>query len=1168
MRIKLLHLAAFGPFTDQRLDFGDGRGLAVVRGRNEAGKTSALRALTQLFYGIFHQSTDMFLHTEAGALAVRGVLDFDGDGILDVTRYKRRKNDLVDASGEPVAQERLAALMGGVDKKTFELLFGIDQERLAGGGEELLRTGGALGESLFSAASGLKGLREVTQRLHAEAEALYTPLGRSGKRISSLMAEYKALRKEQNQAATSTTHWKELSRTVARLDRERGELQGQLDALARERARLERLAAAAAPARRVRELAEALEGFKDAVVLPEDFFRQRLEAESGLDQAGREAREARAALDAARGALAGLGVDRALADAEELVMRLYREADTHATARRDDLGLARESRVLADEARALLASLGRGEDLEAAADLQPTRAHAARLRDLASRHGVLEAREADARAKASALEAELAAALREAERAPAGADVAEVDDILERAAQGGLGAQLEQSRANLEAEAKRARDDLARLGLWGGEIADMAAVDVPLEAAVLEFEARMRGAEGDLHDAREASEAARDAREQARSDVESSAAAGAVPSLDDLRAARGLRDQGWALARRALEGGEPDPGDLEAYLAGHEGAALPLALDADIRRADGVADGLYQGADRVARRMQAETALAREERRVAAAGEREARARAALEEISAQWRELWRPAGVAPRTPAEMRSWLSGWTDLRRRLAEQDKARGDIEALRARSEALAGALAEALRRMGEDPGQDGLESLLAQARAARKRHADLRARAEERSRKAADVAAQLDAARSEADRAGRELKAWAEQWAPCVEPLGLAPGALPSEALAVLDALGELAVALDKKRTLDHRRAGIEENFAAYAQAVAQAVERLAPDLAGAEPEAAVNGLHERLLQAREDAREHRRLEAEAERLAAAVESAESRAAGFADVLVRLCSEAGCPGAEGLAGAERRGRERAALEAELAQARDDVARQTAGEDMAAFSAEARDLDSDQAAADMARLDAELTELSRRRDALNQDLGAARRDVQALDGSSRAAELAQRAQGTAADIQDGLDRYVRLKLAEQVVVREVERYRKANQGPVLTLGGEIFAGLTLGSFAGLEADFDAQGDPVIKGLRPSGERLEVGAMSEGTRDQLYLALRLAGLHRRLEASPPMPFVVDDILVNFDDGRARAALSALADLARRTQVVFFTHHDHLADLAAQAVPADVLRTLSLD
>lgn len=73
------------------------------------------------------------------------------------------------------------------------------------------------------------------------------------------------------------------------------------------------------------------------------------------------------------------------------------------------------------------------------------------------------------------------------------------------------------------------------------------------------------------------------------------------------------------------------------------------------------------------------------------------------------------------------------------------------------------------------------------------------------------------------------------------------------------------------------------------------------------------------------------------------------------------------------------------------------------------------------------------------------------------------------------------------------------------------------------------------------------------MSGGSRDQLYLALRLATLEWRLESSEPIPFIVDDILVNFDDARSRATLQVSADLSERNQVILFTHHGQIVEEA---------------
>ena len=75
------------------------------------------------------------------------------------------------------------------------------------------------------------------------------------------------------------------------------------------------------------------------------------------------------------------------------------------------------------------------------------------------------------------------------------------------------------------------------------------------------------------------------------------------------------------------------------------------------------------------------------------------------------------------------------------------------------------------------------------------------------------------------------------------------------------------------------------------------------------------------------------------------------------------------------------------------------------------------------------------------------------------------------------------------------------------------------------------------------------------MSSGTRDQLFLALRLATLESRLETREPMPFIVDDILINFDDDRTKATLKVLADLSKKNQVILFTHHRQIVEEASQ-------------
>ncbi|HEY3665668.1 MAG TPA: hypothetical protein VGL19_06695 [Polyangiaceae bacterium] len=200
---------------------------------------------------------------------------------------------------------------------------------------------------------------------------------------------------------------------------------------------------------------------------------------------------------------------------------------------------------------------------------------------------------------------------------------------------------------------------------------------------------------------------------------------------------------------------------------------------------------------------------------------------------------------------------------------------------------------------------------------------------------------------------------------------------------------------------------------------------------------------------------------------------------------------------------------------------------------------------------------ELEEELERVDEEHQNLSA---EVRALEAGLQrydAADAADSAQGLsvqAAEIREQALRYARLRLSSVVLRREVERYREQNQGPVLRRASALFPRLTLGSFRGLRAGVEER---QIVALRDDGKEVSVDGLSEGTRYQLYLALRIASLERYLERNPPLPLVLDDILIHFDDQRASAAFEVLGELAARVQILFFTHHARDLQLAAGAI-----------
>jgi uncharacterized protein YhaN len=145
---------------------------------------------------------------------------------------------------------------------------------------------------------------------------------------------------------------------------------------------------------------------------------------------------------------------------------------------------------------------------------------------------------------------------------------------------------------------------------------------------------------------------------------------------------------------------------------------------------------------------------------------------------------------------------------------------------------------------------------------------------------------------------------------------------------------------------------------------------------------------------------------------------------------------------------------------------------------------------------------------------------------------------------------------------------VARLREVGDGGLVRRIGEVFARITGGAYAGVAVDEDEQGRPfliAIEADRTATKRVE--HLSEGTRDQLFMALRLVMLEDYARKAPALPFIADDLLQTFDDyGRTENALAALADLSHHAQVIVLSHQRQLIAVA-RALPAGTVNVCAL-
>lgn len=1127
MRLARLSLSRFGPFTDVELDLGPPGVLTLVVGPNEAGKSTALRALVGLLFGIDERTVDAHLHAPKDLRLGGELIDASGC-VLSVVRRKGRKNTLTTPGGEAIDDAALEGMLGGLTREAYLRGFAIDHARLREGGDALLRGGGEVGQTLFDASRGGRSVQRVLERLKGRAEEIFTPRSRT-KTLNEALARHTAAREALRDQLHDSDAYVVQERAVAERRASLQALDGARRALSLERERLTR-ARRVLPmlAERARKRAE-LEALGPLPLLPSSTRERRVALELELESIRPRRELVALELERKGAALAGLGAPEPLAEvAAQAVQAL---ADRAAVLTRDlpQLPALRARRAeLEDERTRALARL----EVPAAADarrFELSAAAEARLRELSrapERPDAVEADVAHAAERVARLRAEL-------EGLQLGTGRAELGWALEDAKRRSPGERLLALEREAQALRDAERDLLRALSPWAGTAAALADLPLPAEEWLERWGAERERLAREV-DAHAELRAALEVRLRgAERELLALIAASAVPSEAELSALRQQRDR---LLTGLLEGEGPLP----------RSALAPLP--AAVRAADETADRLRREAERVSRRAALEADIAE-----ARTAQTRAEGRAAeLASREQQWTAVWSSSLPHPSlgslSVAELRRWAERARAARAavdaRLAKQhevDQARREVGALRDRLAAL----------LGEGEGAE-LEALLAKAEARSQQLANVAARrveVEARLAAAVETQAELEA---RLGRARAEYDAWQRAWSASVAALGLGDLPTPEEVAVVLEqarALFELEREAERVDAQLERTETESRTLLVDAQALAAS--------AGVGAEAKDGVTLVAMLQKRHAeavARRDRRLEVAADLERARAEAAElaerERAAQAA--LAALLLECGVASREALLEAEARVENHTRLEQELARVERELDEAGDGRTSDELQRETRDLDADLARVRLHELDTELEELDLERQAA---VGAIK---DAEHGLSRfheqtAVDAAEHLELTRHAVLEQAALYVRLTVARGVLAREIERFREENQGPLVGRAARLFAQLTALRYPQLRVEHLDGEQPVLLAVRQDEVTHSLSELSEGTADQLYLALRLASYEHFIARGEPLPLVLDDVLVTFDEARARAALRVLAELARQTQVLLFSHHEHLLTLA---------------
>lgn len=172
----------------------------------------------------------------------------------------------------------------------------------------------------------------------------------------------------------------------------------------------------------------------------------------------------------------------------------------------------------------------------------------------------------------------------------------------------------------------------------------------------------------------------------------------------------------------------------------------------------------------------------------------------------------------------------------------------------------------------------------------------------------------------------------------------------------------------------------------------------------------------------------------------------------------------------------------------------------------------------------------------------------------LKGDEDRRSLLQQRESALARLQGEVERYAELAVMTALIRRTKKRLEDERQPAVLREASRLAAQLTNGRYVRIVA---RPGEGTIRLENADGDIVDASFLSRGAAEQIYLALRLA-LADAVESREPLPMLLDDLFVNFDADRLRAAAGVLARVSTGRQLILLTCHDHIATALAEAMP----------
>lgn len=1135
MRFHRLDLIKYGKFSDRSVEFPVAKqDFHLIVGPNEAGKSTLRSAIVDLLFGIPTRSVHSFLHP-LNELRLGAHISNSSDS-LEFHRAKAPKKTLRSLLDDVLPDAALTPFLDAGDRNFFDQMFGLDHNRLVSGGNSILNAQNDIGQILFQSAAGVASLGKIRDALTAEADKLWAPRKSNEREYYIAADQLEKATAALKQATVRTKDWVEANNKVESLQDSLSDERNRHQQLQIQRNSLERIRRLAPFLMTLRENEKKMAELGEVIELPREASSTLEVAEKELAIAQERLKLRNAEVEKIKEDFEKIHVDEAIIEMAADINKLDKLRLQYSAYERDIDNRKNEIAVLSQDVCSSCAQLGWVPDSESAvAQRLPTLLVRRELRQLISDRGsvIQSLRAAEQAEKTKRSEMTILSA--------------QLDELKFGEVKPSLRAALANAKAfgdtetncqklqNALTKAKSVLESsLRELGHWSKPLPELMAIQLPSQEKVSRMvqERQALIAEQKAEVLRLENQKA----EVVRIELEISQFKEIhhPTTHEAVVQARHERDISWAAIKTTK---------IDLQQEGHK-------FEEKIAFADKVADLRVDDVEEATELQSKHHLLEREKQNLSTLEGQCLRLNEKLQLFDEEWAKETVGLNLVGMPLEDFGAWINKREKALVAATVYQDAQDDFDSLCKLIATSRLNLAKSLQETGIPVTEtDTLSALCVQAEGFIQAIDNAKVRHDTLSEQLVAARTLESTLKQVTEDAKAEESRWTKAWSTTLAKAGLPLDSDSGTVEGALELIGQIAEKLEKMRHIQVERIDTMNNdlkgFSSEANRLAQII---APGLESESADRIAQTLTKRLTHANESYAESNRLK-EALRIANSqvLEANESSQTAIAS-LKPLMERAGVDCASLLDEAIVRSDQQRSLNAELTETRITLANGGDGLSRMQIEAEIDEANLVELAAELAHINIQLSDTVQRQTILSADHAIALKALSEIGGSDAATQAEAQRQEALAQMSNVAERYIKVFTAGRLLRWSIERYREEKQGPLLHRAGAIFSTLTSGSFSKLIVDFERE-PMILEGLRSDGKLVDISGMSDGTRDQLYLALRLAALEMHLEQAMPLPFIADDLFINYDDVRSKAGFEALRALSEQTQVIFLSHHDHL-------------------